>query len=189
MIAGSLSCPPKAQVNESKLDHVIHLFRPDSRYRPNQNWIYIQTAAYPDNQDANRYPWPIKIIGVIKGTEVQEKQIRHILRDYSIDREWLDPHPTVLAAIELALERGEKVSCRIRPKKEYNSKLATFLEEQGITDAEFGRQIGVERHTVGRYKAGDRFPSKHILLKIHKVTQGQVTANDFANLPNNPVRA
>ena len=83
------------------------------------------------------YLWPIKAYRRDKrNVKVQEKQIRHILRDYSIDREWLDPHPTVLAAIELALERGEKVSYGIRPKKEYNSKLATFLEEQGITDAE-----------------------------------------------------
>ena len=68
-------------------------------------------------------------------------------------------------------------------------KLASYLDINGLTDAEFARKIGVGRHTVGRYRIGKRFPHPDLLLKIHKVTQGQVTANDFANLPNNPVRA
>lgn len=62
-------------------------------------------------------------------------------------------------------------------------KLATYLENTELTDAAFARLIGVERQAVGRYKAGDRFPEKLILLKIYEATGGQVTANDFADLP------
>lgn len=62
-------------------------------------------------------------------------------------------------------------------------KLATYLENSELSDAAFARLIGVERQAVGRYKAGDRFPEKPILLKIYEATNGQVSANDFAGLP------
>lgn len=62
-------------------------------------------------------------------------------------------------------------------------KLATYLENIELTDAAFARLIGVERQAVGRYKAGERFPEKPVLLKIYEVTGGLVTANDFADLP------
>jgi transcriptional regulator with XRE-family HTH domain len=62
-------------------------------------------------------------------------------------------------------------------------KLATYLEENELTDAAFARVIGVERQAVGRYKTGERFPERLILVKIYKATNGAVTANDFADLP------
>lgn len=65
-------------------------------------------------------------------------------------------------------------------------KLAAYLEENELTDAAFARLIGVERQAVGRYKSGERFPEKLILLEIYKATNGAVTANDFADLPELP---
>jgi len=65
-------------------------------------------------------------------------------------------------------------------------KLATYLENEKLTDAAFARLIGVERQAVGRYKVGDRFPETPILLKIYEATAGQVTANDFAGIPTSP---
>jgi transcriptional regulator with XRE-family HTH domain len=65
-------------------------------------------------------------------------------------------------------------------------KLATYLEENGLTDAAFARVIGVERQAVGRYKTGERFPERLILLEIYKATNGAVSANDFAGLPELP---
>lgn len=61
-------------------------------------------------------------------------------------------------------------------------RLATYLEKRELTDAAFARLIGVERQAVGRYKVGDRFPETPILLKIYEVTDGKVTANDFAGI-------
>ncbi len=57
--------------------------------------------------------------------------------------------------------------------------LSDYLAENELSDAAFARLIGVERQTVGRYQTGDRFPERHILLKIFEVTGGKVTANDF----------
>ncbi len=67
--------------------------------------------------------------------------------------------------------------------------LATYLENEKLTDAAFARLIGVERQAVGRYKAGERFPEKPILVKIYEATGGQVSANDFAGLPEHEVEA
>lgn len=61
--------------------------------------------------------------------------------------------------------------------------LAKYLDDNEISDAAFARSIGVERQAVGRYRAGDRFPEKQILQEIFRVTNGQVSANDFAGLP------
>jgi transcriptional regulator with XRE-family HTH domain len=59
-------------------------------------------------------------------------------------------------------------------------RLATWLTKNGMSDADFGKKIGVERQTVHRYKLGERYPERSVLLAIHKVTKGAVTANDFA---------
>lgn len=67
-------------------------------------------------------------------------------------------------------------------------KLAAYLEQEQLTDAAFARLIGVERQAVGRYKLGERFPEKPILLKIYEITGGSVTANDFAGIPTDPIR-
>lgn len=64
--------------------------------------------------------------------------------------------------------------------------LAKYLDDNKISDAAFARSIGVERQAVGRYRAGERFPEKAILLEIFEKTQGQVTANDFAGIPEAP---
>ncbi len=72
-------------------------------------------------------------------------------------------------------------------------KLADYLTDNSLSDAAFARAIGVERQAVGRYKSGERFPERPILLKIFDATGGQVTANDFAGIespaPSNPVEA
>jgi hypothetical protein len=60
--------------------------------------------------------------------------------------------------------------------------LADYLEKNELSDAAFARLIGVERQAVGRYKLGERFPERQILLKNFEVTGGQVTANDFAGM-------
>jgi len=68
-------------------------------------------------------------------------------------------------------------------------KLSSYLDIHGMTDAEFARRVNVTRHTVGRYRLGERFPHPDVLTRIHKATNGQVTANDFAGLPTNTARA
>lgn len=61
-------------------------------------------------------------------------------------------------------------------------KLAAYLDAEQISDAAFARMVGVERQAVGRYKTGERFPERTILLRIFEATNGAVTANDFAGI-------
>lgn len=58
-------------------------------------------------------------------------------------------------------------------------RLADFLQQSEMSDADFGRLIGVERQAIYRYRLGHRFPGREVLQKIADVTDGQVTANDF----------
>lgn len=61
-------------------------------------------------------------------------------------------------------------------------RLTSWLDINGLSDAEFARQVGVERQTIGRYKFGERFPKPDLLTKIYKATAGNVTANDFVGM-------
>lgn len=57
--------------------------------------------------------------------------------------------------------------------------LDTYLLQHRISPAEFARRIKVGRMAVHRYLRGERFPRPDVLARIHYVTAGQVTANDF----------
>lgn len=57
--------------------------------------------------------------------------------------------------------------------------LANYLTANSISPHEFAKTIGVSRETVRRYLAGERRPELDKLHTIARVTDGQVTANDF----------
>lgn len=54
-----------------------------------------------------------------------------------------------------------------------------YRAENHLTLEEFGALIGVDLSTAGRYEAGIRTPGPKIMAKIHEVTGGQVTPNDY----------
>lgn len=47
----------------------------------------------------------------------------------------------------------------------------------------FATEIGVTRDCVYKYMNGDRIPEKEVMPSIVRVTKGEVTANDFHDLP------
>lgn len=61
-------------------------------------------------------------------------------------------------------------------------RLDTYLETKTVSDSDFADLIGVSRQAVHRYKTGERFPEKPVLTKIFEATNGEVTANDFAEM-------
>jgi transcriptional regulator with XRE-family HTH domain len=65
-------------------------------------------------------------------------------------------------------------------------KLADYLTENNISDAEFARLIGVERQAVHRYKSPKkelrRIPAEPVMKKIAEKTGNAVTANDFFDM-------
>ena len=58
-------------------------------------------------------------------------------------------------------------------------KLRAYLDLHKINNAEFGRKIGVEGISVGRYADSGRVPEPKIMRAITAATSGAVTANDF----------
>ena len=58
-------------------------------------------------------------------------------------------------------------------------RLLAYLQSNKISGADFARMIGASQAAVNRYCNGRRVPHAAMLLKIHEITRGQVTPNDF----------
>lgn len=54
--------------------------------------------------------------------------------------------------------------------------------ERGISGAELGRQLGVERSTISDYETGRRRPGRAVEKKIERLTAGIVTRYHFDEL-------
>eukprot|EP01037_Dinobryon_pediforme_P020171 gene20171-20725_t len=58
-------------------------------------------------------------------------------------------------------------------------KINEFLKANNLTSAAFAERIGVSEKAVNNWRQGARVPRWDLLAKIHDVTNGAVTANDF----------
>jgi DNA-binding transcriptional regulator YdaS (Cro superfamily) len=56
--------------------------------------------------------------------------------------------------------------------------LEAYLSNTGTSPAEFAKTIGVYEFSVRRYMKG-RVPTPQVMAEIIRVTNGEVTANDF----------
>jgi transcriptional regulator with XRE-family HTH domain len=61
--------------------------------------------------------------------------------------------------------------------------LRDYLTHASISRHQFAANIGVSAETVRRYLKGERIPTKELMQEIALATDGQVTANDFFDLP------
>jgi len=57
--------------------------------------------------------------------------------------------------------------------------LKKYLEKEGLSAAEFAKQLGLTRQSIYHYINQERFPAHSVLKKIMVKTGGKVTANDF----------
>lgn len=67
--------------------------------------------------------------------------------------------------------------------------LREYINQNNLSQVEFGELIGVSQPAVDRYIDGDRIPRPKIMEKISKVTGGEVTANDFYGLSKSKHKA
>lgn len=67
--------------------------------------------------------------------------------------------------------------------------LAAWLKSNAKTPADLAAALGVERSTVARYVSGERRPRAELARRIAELTGGQVTANDFVDVVERPVRS
>ncbi len=57
--------------------------------------------------------------------------------------------------------------------------LDSYLSREGISNATFAEQIGVDPSSVWRFRQGARIPRRETMQKIVDLTGGDVTPNDF----------
>ena len=62
-------------------------------------------------------------------------------------------------------------------------KLHDHLQEQGISLKEFAARTGVTEMAVRYWVSGKRIPGPDIMRRIMALTDGQVQANDFFDIP------
>lgn len=58
-------------------------------------------------------------------------------------------------------------------------KLAKYLEDKAIARGDFARKIKVTQSYVTYLCAGKAWPSKKVMARIERATNGEVRANDF----------
>lgn len=61
--------------------------------------------------------------------------------------------------------------------------LKEYLLKKKLSCSQFARLIGVTVQAVNRYINNHRIPDKYVMPRIYNVTNGEVTANDFHDLP------
>ena len=62
-------------------------------------------------------------------------------------------------------------------------KLRPWIFQQGLTVADFANKIGRSETTVNRWITGTREPRFADMRRIHDITMGAVTPNDFVLRP------
>lgn len=67
-------------------------------------------------------------------------------------------------------------------------KLIDYLHRERLTATAFAERIAVPPSTITRLLAGERSPRLDLLKKVMIGTDGEVTPNDFVDLPNPKAR-
>ena len=57
--------------------------------------------------------------------------------------------------------------------------LSEYMKQEGLRDAELAELCGRDRTRINRIRRGIAKPSLELLVRLERVTQGQVTAADF----------
>ena len=58
-------------------------------------------------------------------------------------------------------------------------KLDKYLQTSQTSSATFAFLMGVSKHAVSKWRQGIRIPRSYHLVKIHRITRGQVSINDW----------
>ena len=121
---------------------------------PRKRMVKIQTDC----------PWPVRLLGAIEGTASQEKQIHLVLGRFKTQGEWFEPHPVVMAAVNLALECGAPVTSDVPPPMKPIEHIRKRLFH--VSQATFGEIAGTTQASVSRWEQGSQEPSQSELERI-----------------------
>lgn len=59
------------------------------------------------------------------------------------------------------------------------TKLAAWMKDNGITDADLAEMVGTSREQINRVRNGVSSPSWGLAAKLKAATRGVITADDF----------
>ena len=62
-------------------------------------------------------------------------------------------------------------------------KLSQYLETHSLTETAFAELVCADQSTVHRLRSKGQIPGRDLMARIFEATNGEVTANDFFELP------
>lgn len=116
-------------------------------------------------------PWPVDLLGAIKGTIAQEKRIHLVLAPFRTQGEWFEATPIVLAAVAEALRVGETIAApRKRRAAKYEHPLCLYRAANGLTLYDIAERTGLSPVTICRFEKGSHKPNEDSLRKLIRAT-------------------
>lgn len=130
---------------------------------PKRRLRYLQTAM----------PFNFELLGAHPGTKWHEQQLHKIFASLRHRHEWF-------CADQAILEIAVKGLPSIDAPRPITNAFGEFLRLNRITQAEFAEKIGATQQSVSLWASGVSVPRRGAMARITKITDGLVTANDFA---------
>ena len=121
------------------------------------------------------------VLGVMEGNADVEAGLHKRFFALRVRGEWFESHPDIRAFIAESTTLPERRSSVIESRYGHTA-LGRWLVDEGVTAVSFAELIGVSPSTITRILQGTT-PDAGTLQKIIYATSGEVTANDFFDIP------
>jgi len=113
-------------------------------------------------------PFEVRLLGLLRGTQKQEREAQKLLIEWRIDREWFENRGAVRIFVELL----------VKPKIQLVSRsehcIAERRAELGLSQVELGARVGVDGMTVSRWERGESVPRRRFWSKLEEITGLQI---------------
>jgi DNA-binding XRE family transcriptional regulator len=123
----------------------------------------------------------LTLMGLCEGDETLEQSLHRELEKFRVTGEWFSPAPEVMSAARRVITITGLPSLALVSKRQIpKSPFHAWRIRSGLTGAQAAALLGIERTHISHLENGQRFPSWPLLETIYRVTDGQITPNDFA---------
>lgn len=132
-----------------------------TRHDPRQRMVKIQSDC----------PWPVQLLGAIKGDIDQEAIFHRQLEEFKLQGEWFRPAEQVIAVVESALQSAASVQFSKKKRTpKYDHPLCIYRSDNGLTLKDVAELVGVEHASLSRIESRRQNPSVELAARIAKVT-------------------
>ena len=129
---------------------------------------------------ATDMPSKPEVVLVIRGDRTKELALHKELAAHRKRGEWFDCHPEVMAVIDRERAKAGNVQY-IHSKHKLPPKCAlqAWRRKSAITTTQLAQLIGTSETTISRLENGKQRPGWDILDALFRLSNGEVTPNDF----------